>query len=259
MSTSPTEPRLAPAVVITGASAGIGRALACEFAKRGWRLGLAARRLDALTALRDELHSQPGSGTTQIELLQLDVDDEDAVAPKLSTLFDALGSVDVVVVNAGINAFSSVGRGDLATERRILRTNLLGAIATVDAAAAFFMSQRRGHIVAIASVAAKVAVPRQAAYCASKAGLAHYMDAARIELSRHGVTVGTLLPGFVVTDIMPDIGKYPFAIAADVAAADMARAIIRRQPTAYIPSFPWRWVHPLLNALPASLWRRFSR
>ncbi|NDE00549.1 MAG: SDR family NAD(P)-dependent oxidoreductase [Gammaproteobacteria bacterium] len=79
----------------------------------------------------------------------------------------------------------------------------MGAIATVDAAAAFFMSQRRGHIVAIASVAAKVAVPRQAAYCASKAGLAHYMDAARIELSRHGITVGTLLPGFVVTDIMP--------------------------------------------------------
>ena len=258
MSTSLTDSR-APAIVITGASAGIGRALACEFAKRGWRLGLAARRLDALEALRDELHSQPASRATQIELLQLDVDDEDTVAPRLTTLFDALGSVEVVVVNAGINALSSVGRGELDTERRILRTNLLGAIATVDAAAALFMPQRRGHIVAIASVAAKVAVPRQAAYCASKAGLAQYMNSARIELSRHGVTVGTLLPGFVVTDIMPDIGKYPFAIAADVAAADMARAIIRRQRTAYIPSFPWRWAHPLLNALPTSLWRRLSR
>ena len=68
MSTSLTDSR-APAIVITGASAGIGRALACEFAKRGWRLGLAARRLDALEALRDELHSQPASRATQIELL----------------------------------------------------------------------------------------------------------------------------------------------------------------------------------------------
>ena len=191
-------------------------------------------------------------------MLQLDVDDEDTVAPRLTTLFDALGSVEVVVVNAGINALSSVGRGELDTERRILRTNLLGAIATVDAAAALFMPQRRGHIVAIASVAAKVAVPRQAAYCASKAGLAQYMNSARIELSRHGVTVGTLLPGFVVTDIMPNIGKYPFAIPADVAARDMARAIIRRQRTAFIPAFPWRWVHPLLNLLPPSLWRRLG-
>ena len=180
------------------------------------------------------------------------------MAPRLTTLFDALGSVEVVVVNAGINALSSVGRGELDTERRILRTNLLGAIATVDAAAALFMPQRRGHIVAIASVAAKVAVPRQAAYCASKAGLAQYMNSARIELSRHGVTVGTLLPGFVVTDIMPNIGKYPFAIPADVAARDMARAIIRRQRTAFIPAFPWRWVHPLLNLLPPSLWRRLG-
>ncbi len=258
MSTSPTNPGAAPAIVITGASAGIGRALACEFAKRGWRLGLAARRVDALEALRDELHSQPASRATQIELLQLDVDDEDAVAPRLTTLFDALGSVEVVVVNAGINAFSSVGRGELDTERRILRTNLLGAIATVDAAATLFIAQRCGHIVAIASVAAKVAVPRQAAYCASKAGLAHYMNSARIELSRHGITVGTILPGFVVTDIMPDIGKYPFAIPADVAARDMARAIIRRQRTAFVPAFPWRWLHPLLNWLPPALWRRLG-
>lgn len=120
------------------------------------------------------------------------------------------------------------------------------------------MTQRRGHIVAIASVAAKVAVPRQAAYCASKAGIAHYMNSARIELARHGVTVGTLFPGFIVTDIMPDIGKYPFAIPADVAARDMARAINRRQRNAYIPSFPWRYVHPLLNLLPPSLWRRLG-
>jgi len=258
MSTSPTDTPAAPAIVITGASAGIGRALAFEFAKRGWRLGLAARRLEALETLRETLHVQAGSRATQIELLQLDVDDENSVESRLSTLFAALGTVDVVVVNAGINAFSSVGRGDLDTERRILRTNLLGAIATVDAAAAFFMSQRRGHIVAIASVAAKVAVPRQAAYCASKAGLAHYMNSARIELARHGITVGTLLPGFVVTDIMPDIGKYPFAIPADVAARDMARAIIDRKRTAFIPSFPWRWLHPLLNRLPPSLWRRLG-
>lgn len=246
MSTSPTK----PTVVITGASAGIGRALAHEYARRGWRVGLVARRREALEQLSEAL----GSSDTIVR--SLDVDDLENVEPVLHALFAELGRVDLVIVNAGINRFSSVGRGQLATERAILQTNLLGAIATIDAAAAWFIGHGGGHLAAISSVAALLGVPKQAAYCASKAGLARYLDSARIELARHRIRITHLLPGFVVTDIMPDIGRYPFAIPADRAAREMADAIARGRASALIPAFPWAWLRPLLPFVPSAMWRR---
>lgn len=248
-SISPTR----PTVVITGASAGIGRALAHEYARRGWRVGLVARRLEVLEQLRTEL------GSPESVVRALDVDDLDSVEPGLHALFAELGRVDLVIVNAGINRFSSVGRGELATERAILQTNLLGAIATIDAAASWFIARGGGHLAAISSVAALLGVPKQAAYCASKAGLARYLDSARIELARHRIRITHLLPGFVVTDIMPDIGRYPFAIPADRAAREMADAIARGKVSALVPRFPWALLRPLLPFIPNGMWRRLRQ
>lgn len=251
MNTSTSRTR--PTVVITGASAGIGRALAHEYARRGWRLGLVARRLEVLEQLRTEL------GSPESLVRALDVDDLDSVEPSLHALFTELGQVDLVIVNAGINRFSSVGRGDLATERAILQTNLLGAIATIDATASWFIARGGGQIAAISSVAALLGVPKQAAYCASKAGLARYLDSARIELARHRIRITHLLPGFVVTDIMPDIGRYPFAIPAARAAREMADVIARGKASALIPAFPWAWLRPLLPLIPSGMWRRLRQ
>lgn len=237
-------------VVITGASSGIGRALAVEYLQRGWRVGLTARRLDRLEQLRAEL------GSERIVVRSLDVDDLAEVPLGLQALFEELGHVDVVIVNAGINRFSSVGRGDFEIEKSILQTNLLGAMATVNAAAAWFMRQGGGHIVGIASVAALLGVPKQAAYCASKAALVRYLDSARIELARHRIRVTQVLPGFVVTDIMPDIGRYPFAISAERAAREMFDAIARGKTEVLVPSFPWAWLRPMLPWIPNSVWRR---
>ena len=107
-------------IVITGASAGIGRALAEECFQRGYHLGLTGRRMGALESLREQLLASRPQAQQRIELCSLDVDASESVAPALQALFGQLGSVDVVVVNAGINEYSKVGRGDFLKEQHVL-------------------------------------------------------------------------------------------------------------------------------------------
>lgn len=251
MSISPTN----RTVVITGASAGIGRALALEYAARGCRLGLLGRRQSALESLRAEI---VGMGAPSAEIAVLDVDDVDSVRPCLDRLFERIGAVDVFVANAGINGFTRVGAGDFAVDRRIIQTNVLGALACLDAAAAQFIARRAGHLVGISSLASMIAVPTQGAYCASKAALSAYLRTARIELARHGIRVSNVTPGFVLTEIMPDIGKYPFAIPAAQAAREIADALDAGQREVIVPGWPWKLFKPFFGFIPDSMWRRFG-
>lgn len=243
-------------VVITGASAGIGRALAFEFARRGWRLGLASRRLDALASLRDELVATFGAALPSPELLELDVSRAEDCGPPLQGLFARLGGCDVFIANAGVNGFTRIGRGDPAESQRILQTNLLGTIATLEAAAAHCLARREGHLVGVSSLAALLPIPSQGAYCASKSGLSAWLGAARIELGRLGIAVTEVQPGFIDTEIMPDVGRYPFAISAERAARTIVDGIDRRKRRITVPGFPWRLLRPLASWVPDTAWRR---
>ena len=184
-------------VVITGASSGIGKALAIEFAQRGYHLGLAARRLDKLDALRAEIALLPGCQNLQVEIIELDVNNTSAVGPALHTLFSHLNQVDVVIVNAGVNKLTGIGKGQLNDELGLMQTNLLGAIATVNAAVEWFKQAGGGHVVGISSLASLTPIPKQAAYCATKAGFSMYLDAAAIELEKYKIDFTKILPGFV--------------------------------------------------------------
>jgi len=243
-------------VVITGASSGIGRALALEMARRGHALGLTARRMNLLETLRAEIRAACGP-QLRVELAALDVCQTDSVAPTLQDLFVRLGGVDTVVVNAGANDITDIGKGDLAKELHLIETNLCGAIATVDAVAAYFSERRAGHIVGVSSLASWQPIARQAAYCASKAGFTMYLNSARIELRRQGIRVTNILPGYIATDIVKgvDIGKLPFAIPAERAAREMARLIEKRVKTGIVPAFPWKLLRPFFGHLP----ERFSQ
>ncbi len=238
-------------IVITGASSGIGRALALEMARHGHSLGLTARRLPLLEQLREEIHSTI-SKAVKVELAVLDVCQTETVSPVLQELFTRFDQVDTVVVNAGVNDVTNIGQGDLAKELALIDTNLSGAIATVNAATAYFLTRGKGHVVGISSLASLQPFAQQAAYSASKAGFSMYLKAARIELRKKGVVVTDILPGYIATDIVDglDISKLPFAIPVSQAAREMARLIDRQVQSGVVPAFPWKLLRPFIGHLP---------
>lgn len=248
----------AKSVVITGASAGIGRALALEFAARGYDLGLTARRLNVLQEVREQIHAAPETRACRVELATVDVSQPQSVAQGLQGLFAALGGADIVVVNAGINAITKVGRGDLDMELQIIQTNLVGAIATVSAAVEHFLPRGGGQIVGISSLASLQGMPKQAAYCASKAGFSIYLDSVRTELRHKNITVTNILPGFVKTDIVADIDKFPFVIPAEQAAREIVAHIEKKVRLGIVPAFPWKFLRPVFGHVPDAIWSRIS-
>lgn len=238
-------------VIITGASSGIGAALVHEYARRGFDIGLCARRSDVLEQLSNEIMQQyPGQ---KCLWETLDVAQLDDVAPVLNRLNERLGSVDIVIVNAGITGVRRTGSGDLSTDLQVLQVNLLGAIATLDAAVAIFRTQGHGHLVGISSFSAFRGIPGSAAYSASKAALTNYLQAVRTELFRKNIQVTCIHPGFIKTDISPGMEKFPFVIDADKAARIMADAIRRKQREKTVPGWPWVLLKYLMPRLPDSV------
>ncbi|MDJ0884200.1 MAG: SDR family oxidoreductase [Desulfobacterales bacterium] len=235
-------------VLITGASSGIGAALAHELAARGHDLALCARRLDRLEALRTAVHQHHPKVT--VEIRALDVTRDEQVASVLADSAAALGGLDTVVVNAGIGLGEKIGHGQFDKCRRTVETNLLGAMATTDAAVEHFLARGHGHIVGISSIMAFRGLARNAAYSASKAGLANYLQALRPYLRRKGIDVTIFYPGFIDTPLNDMLPHRPFLISSEKGARLMADRMERRVKAAMIPSWPWALVKWVLRVLP---------
>ena len=239
-------------VVITGASSGIGAALAREFASRGYNIALCARRVEKLESLKQEL-SQNHSHI-QVISAALDVNELDTVPSVLNALKSSLGNIDIVIANAGITGVRRTGSGDLTIDKSILQTNLFGAIATVDAAVAIFREQGFGQIVGMSSFSAFRGIPGSAAYSASKAALTNYLQAVGTELYRKkDIKVTVIHPGFIRTEIDDNIDKFPFVIDADKAARTMANAIEKGKSDIVVPSWPWAILRSVMPKLPESV------
>ena len=237
-------------VIITGASSGIGAALATAFASKGYNLGLAARRIDKLEALARQLED---TYHVQVAITALDVQQDSQVAPALSRLAQELGQVDIVVANAGVTGVRRSGSGNIEIDKTIFQTNVIGAIATLDAATKIFLAQGHGHLVGMSSFSAFSPLPTSAAYSASKAALTNYMNAMRLELINKKINVTVIHPGFIKTDIAPDMDKYPFVIEADVAAQQMVRAIEINKANVIVPAMPWKAAKGLMKLMPDPL------
>ena len=237
-------------MLITGASAGIGEGLAREFARRGYGLAIAARRLDRLEALVPRLLA---AGAAQVVTIALDVADTDAIEPAVQRAAAELGRLDVIVANAGVGPLTPTGRGKLPLMRETININLVGAIATIEAALPIFRAQGSGHVVGVTSVAGSKGLPGFGAYSASKAGLHRYLQSLRAELRGTPVVVTELAPGFIDTDINRDKGARPFLIDVDKGAAIMARMIERQVGKRWVPVLPWTIIAQLLKILPAAV------
>jgi short-subunit dehydrogenase len=244
-------------VLITGASSGIGAALAREFAARGYDCALSARRLANLTALKEDIRQR--SPARKVHEAQLDVTDHAAVFANIKAARAAFGSLDVVIANAGVGFTGQVGTGRFDADRTVIETNVLGAMATCDAAIAVFREQGWGQLVVIASVAAFRGLPGSGAYSASKAAIATYADAIRAEVSGTRIKVTTLYPGFIDTPINEQMKSRPFLIDVTKGARLMANLIERGVQSATVPSFPWAVLARLLGVLPTSTLARAVR
>ncbi|KZY34884.1 MULTISPECIES: SDR family NAD(P)-dependent oxidoreductase [unclassified Oleiphilus] len=238
-------------IVITGASDGIGKALAWEMAKRGYDLGLSARRETLLQSLKAEIHK--AYPEARIEIARLDVTDTSQVDEVIKGFQSSLGRLDMIVANAGIARSGKAEIASLDDQLAVINTNLNGAIATVRAALKAFRTQGGGHIVATASVAGYRGLPRNAAYSASKAGLATYMEAVRLETLNDNVDVSVINPGFIDTEINRSLPSRPFVINVEQGAKQFADLVEKKVKASTLPRMPWAIVAPLMRVLPDSL------
>ena len=239
---------MARSILITGASSGIGKALALEMAGRGYNLGLAARNVAALRSLEQSVTGR--FPQTQVAVTECDVTDTAGAPSLIHRTAETLGGLDILFANAGIGLGEKIGAGAFEKSRQTVMVNLIGAMATVDAAVAYFLEQGHGHIVGTSSVAAFRGMPRGGSYSASKAGFAIYLEALRAETFRKNIDVTVLYPGYIDTPLNRMLPRRPFVIPVEKGAAIIAELIEKKKKRATVPAFPWRIVGPLLKILP---------
>jgi len=240
----------APLLFITGASSGIGQALARAWARRGGRLALVARRGDEMRAWA----AAEGLAPDRCAVYAADVRDVAGIAAAGRACIAAQGLPDVVIANAGISVgVDTAIEADLEVIRAILETNTLGMAATFQPFLHAMSERRHGTLVGIASVAGVRGLPGHAAYCASKAAVFAYCESLRGECRPSGVRVVTIAPGYIDTPLTRR-NRYsmPFLMSADAFAAKALDAIAVGASLRFIP---WQMgvVARLLRLLPNAL------
>lgn len=237
-------------VFITGASSGIGAALAMQYARAGAVVGLVARRSDALAALRATLPNPDLHRTYAV-----DVRDHAALQAAAADFLAQAGGIDIVVANAGISHGTLTERPeDLPVFADIVATNVTATVATFAPFIAAMRAQGSGRLVGIGSVAGIRGLPGAGAYSASKAAVMTYCESLRVELRGTGIQVVTIAPGYIDTPMTRhNPYRMPFLLAPAVFAARAARAI---DAGASYRVIPWQMglVAKLLRLLPDALY-----
>ena len=239
-------------ILITGASTGLGRGMALEFAARGRDLALCARRLELLESLKAEIGTRhPG---VKVAVRALDVTDHAQVFTVFRALDAELGGVDRVIVNAGVGRGAPVGTGHFAANKATAETNFLAALAQCEAALELFRARQAGHLVTIASVAAIRGLPRyQTVYAATKAGLASLTEGIRADLWGSPIRVSAIFPGYIESSISSGARKRMFLVDTATGCRALVKAIERERPTSFVPAWPWAPIAFLMRHVPLGL------
>lgn len=235
--------------LITGASSGIGLELARRLAREGTKVGLAARRKDLLDGLAGEIRSSGGTALA----IPCDVRERMAVHAAVAQTARELGPIDLLIANAGVGHDIPADSFDAALFEDTIRTNLLGVVYSVEAALPAMLTNHRGHIVGVSSLAAYRGFPTTEAYCASKAALNAFLEGLRAEVFDRGVRITTVCPGFVRTPMTAKhTGWMPFLLEPDDAAGRILRAIRARRRVYNFP-LPMAALMRFVRLLPASV------
>src|SRR5437588_1504360 len=256
-------------VLITGASSGIGRGLALELARRGARLGLLARGVNAqqaaamgavagasssstgpllpapsprLMEVLEEVNREAGTtgsaNSPQAILLPADVRDAKAMRAAANRLREEFGHTDVMIANAGMGATTEATELEPEAVAKLLSVNVIGAVNSVAAVLPEMVKRGSGQLVAISSLSAYRGLRKSAAYCASKASLSAFFESVRIDLIGTGVDVTIIHPGFIETPLTAGRrAQMPFLMEVEYAVKKIIRAIERRKKSY---AFPWQ-------------------
>jgi short-subunit dehydrogenase len=211
--------------ILTGASSGIGHALAHELVRRGWDLALLARRKDLLDELSQELNARGGKTVA----LACDVTDRDAVRAAVRAGEEILGGpFDLAIANAGVGVPTNATRFKIDDAELMVRVNVLGLLYLVDAVAPSMVERRAGRIAGVASIAGLRGLPTSSVYSATKSFMQSFLEASRVELASRGVGVTIVNPGFIRTPMTAkNRFKMPFLMSAEEAATIIADGIER--------------------------------
>jgi short-subunit dehydrogenase len=215
-------------VIVTGASSGIGRETAVAFARAGANLVLASRNEVALNEVAAEVAPFVG----RVSVIPTDVTQRAAVEAMVEQTARELGSIDVLVNNAGVGLNALLAEGSMTNIRRLFEVNVFGALHCIQAVVPYMKRQGSGQIINVSSVAGKIATPRNGAYAATKFALTAISDALRLELGEHGITVTTVFPGITDTafgeNVLREVDVPPVpGIVRGVSPRRVANAIVR--------------------------------
>lgn len=222
-------------VLLTGASSGIGEALALEIAKKSAILGLLARREDMLRRLAEKCEA----AGTKARIFACDVTDAEAVQKAADALHDEFGRIDILIANAGIGGNNPETR-NLQPEavKKVIDINLLGSVNSVAAVLPKMLERKSGQLVAISSLAGFRGIPKSAAYSASKAGMTAFFESVRLDTQDKGVSVSIIQPGFIKTPLTSGrANKMPFLMELDDSIPHFLNAIEKKKKFA---AFPWQ-------------------
>jgi short-subunit dehydrogenase len=237
-----------PVALITGAASGIGRALAVALAGRGWAIAALDCREDGLIALADELAAQQKRCAWAVA----DVTQAEPLQQKVRALEQSLGPTELLIACAGIGIETSALDMRPADFARVIDVNLTGVANSVAAVLPGMLERRRGHLVALSSVASFRGLPRMLAYSASKAGVNAFMEGVRVEVRDAGIHVTTICPSWIRTPMTASLhGRLSDMLELDDAVGRMIRAIEKKQAFCAFPRSTV-WQMRILRLLPRS-------
>jgi short-subunit dehydrogenase len=240
--------------LVVGASSGIGAALAQRLAAGGCQVALVARRAAELSQVCAEINA---AGAVRARAYPHDVQCVAEVPALFQQIAVDLGGLDLVIYAAGVQPRVAADEYDTEKDRLIVEVNVIGAMAWLNEAARRFERAGAGTIVGISSIAADRGRRGNPAYGASKAALDHFLEALRNRLSPRGVTVVTIKPGFVDTDLTRGMPGLFWLISSDQAAERILAAAGRGPATVYVPR-RWRLVGLIIRSIPSFLFRKLK-
>jgi short-subunit dehydrogenase len=243
-------------ILITGASSGLGAEMARQFAARGYDLALCARRTERLDSLREEILA--GGSGRRIEIRALDVNDHDQVFEVFRAFAADLGTIDRIVINAGLGKGAPLGTGRFDANRETAMTNFVGALAQSEAAMEIFRAQGSGHLVMISSMSAMRGMPKAlTTYAATKAGVAHLAEGLRMELHGTPIKVSVIYPGYIASEMNEGIAsEQPLMVSTEKGVRAIVAAIEKEKASACVPPLPWAPMSMVMKHAPLTVLKR---